>query len=473
MAGVLSFALGLETSAFSGGLDRAAGRLLAFISIGKAVQIALEGVMGAIERGGALNDLSARTGESVRNLYMLQEAFAVVGVSVDSLPGMINRLNKSLSGVGEMGEKTDEAFAALGLSVEDLKRMDAPAQFNAVIAQLGQLDKGSATDVASRLFGREGAGNIMQIARDAKGFRETLAASAREAAVFQRTAAAFDLIGDTITRIKGSIGGMFAGVAEGIVPTLQQVVNLLNQMDLVAVGQDIGKMFSGAFQAFREGQVTQLITESIAFGFRAAAELAPVAFAGLGVAILKAFETPFAYIQSFFEWLGQKSIEMGEKFGRMIHKAMNPGSKVDVNGGFKAQSFGEIMNERRENGVDYWTPGNNTDEMARQVGEMAKSAAASIKDGWGDLFKTFEGFASRAPKIEGMPTSTTTTTGMTPDTDTVSSTKSSGWENIGLFSGGAAFDASRQTADNTRKTVTILTTIRDRMNQGPTALVNA
>jgi hypothetical protein len=473
MAGVLSFALGLETSAFSGGLDRAAGRLFAFISIGKAVQFALEGVMGAIGRGGALNDLSARTGESVGNLYMLEEAFAVVGVSVDSLPGMINRLNKSLSGVGEMGEKTDEAFAALGLSAEDLKRMDAPAQFNAIISQLGKLDKAEGIDVASRIFGRDGAGNMMQIVRDAKSFRDTLAASRREAAVFQRTADAFGLIGDTIRRIKGSIGGMFAGIAEGIVPTLQHVLNLLNQMDLVAVGQDIGKMFSGAFQAFREGEVTQLITESIAFGFKAAAELAPVVFAGLGVAILKAFETPFAYIQSFFEWMGQKSIELGEKFGRMIHKAMNPGSKVDVNGGFKAQSFGEIMNERRENGVDYWTQGNNTDEMARQVGEMGKSAAEAIENGWGNLFKRFEGFASRAPQIEGAAKKDGDPNAAKPGFESVSNRQSSGWENIGLFSGGAAHQVQQSQLTIQRKMSQTLSDIRDKIKPGYSALVNA
>ena len=266
MAGVLSFALGLESSAFSAGLDRAGGRLLAFLSVGKAVETAFDGVWSAIERGGKLNDLSARTGETVAVLYQLEEAFNVVGISADAVPGMVNKLNKSLSGVGEMGEKTDEAFAALGLRMSDLKKMDAPAQFNAVATALAKLDKGSAVDVASRLFGREGSGNILQISRDLQGFQETLSASAREALVFSRNAAAFDKLGDSITRIKGQVGGLFAGVAESVTPQLQRIADKLGSLDFVSFGQRIGDEIAMAFKAIDLGQFGEYWTLTLQAG---------------------------------------------------------------------------------------------------------------------------------------------------------------------------------------------------------------
>lgn len=260
MAGVLSFALVLETSAFSAGLDRAGGRLLAFLSVGKLVQEAMQGVMGAIERGGALNDLSARTGEAAGTLYQLQEAFKDSGLSVDALPGMINRFNKSLSGVGEMGEKTDEAFQALGLSADDLKRKDAPAQFEAVAQKLAVLDKASAFDIASRLFGRDGAANIMQISRDFAAFRDTIRDSAREAEIFARNAKAFDKLGDTTNTIKRHIGGMWAGLAEGLTPELQVISDKIARLDLTEFGLNLGQTIGDAFAAADYGKFDQYMS---------------------------------------------------------------------------------------------------------------------------------------------------------------------------------------------------------------------
>lgn len=424
MAGVLSFALGIETSAFAAGIDRAGGRLLAFLSIGKLVSEAIEGVMGAIERGGALNDLSARTGESVENLYKLQEAFAVVGISVDSLPGMINKFNKSLSGVGEMGEKTDEAFTALGLSVADLKKMDAPGQMAAVAEKLALLDKGSAVDVASRLFGREGSANMMQLSRDAESFKETLAQAAKEAAVYARNAAAFDKLGDTVTRVKRSLSGMFAGIAEGIVPTLQGVADALNQIDLVAIGQDIGTMFAGAFQAFREGKLSILITDTIVFGFEAAAMMLPGIFAKLGIMLLRAIETPLIYLQSAMEWAAQFVMTGG-----------------------KGQSFGDIFKERKAKGAEFFTEGNNLEAMNAETNQILKEKWAQLSESGKALFGSYAEFAARGPKAAAATAVSSAGSG-------IFKTSANALEKMGaIFGGGSAFDSNRQTASNTRTLV--------------------
>jgi hypothetical protein len=466
MAGVLSFALGLETSAFSGALDRAGNRLLAFLSIGKLVSETIEGVWGAIERGGALNDLSARTGESVATLYELQEAFKVVGISSDSVPFMINRFNKSLSGVGDMGEKTVGAFDALGLSMDDLKKMDAPAQLSAVAEKLALLDKGSGMDVASRLFGREGAANMMQLTRDVQSFRETLAESAREAAVFARNAAAFDKLGDTITRLKGSLSGMFAGIAEGVVPTLQGVADALNQIDLVAIGQNIGTMFTGAFQAFREGKLSMVIADSIVAGFEMAVAMLPGVFQKIGTMLLKMFETPLIYFQSVLE----ASIQ-----GFMAAIGDIPGiGKATGLAGFQPQTFGDIVKDRKATGLEFFTEGNGLDQMNQSANEAMAAGMDKVKTEWAALFGEFADFASRAPetpspwkpKDTNVPT-TTTTGDSKPQKPDVTALEKMGF----IFNGGSSVDPTKQTANNTKTLVDIgrqtLKAIVDQKNPKP------
>lgn len=389
MAGVLSFALGLETSAFSSALDRAGGRLFAFISAGKLLETVLDGVWSAIERGGALTDLSARTGEAVSDLYRLQEAFKVVGIEADSVPGMINRLNQSLSGVGEMGQRTDSAFAALGLSMNDLKRLDAPQQFNAIIASLAKVDNASGIGLASQIFGREGAGNIMQLTRDAQSFRATLADSAAEAQVFARNAATFDEIGDSLTRIKGKVGGLFAGLAASIAPEIQKVENYLKTIDFVGIGQQLGTVISGAFEAFREGKLSLLIAETIQFGFEAGfASIGPV-LQKFGVTLLKLIETPLTYLQAGFQFMEEKMMEWVSK----LADKLNIPNAIS---GFKASSFGDILDQTKRDGVSFFTQGNTLDSLNQSANDALKDALSKVGADWKELFGTFADFAARA-----------------------------------------------------------------------------
>jgi hypothetical protein len=407
MSGVLQFALGLNAASWLGPASQVAGSLATLTGGMLSFAAVVRGVWNAIERGGALVDLSNRTGETVSDLYRLEEAFAVVGVSGEQMPSMINRLNKSLSGVGEMGESTVEAFQAMGLSIEQLKAMNAPAQFNAVAAALSRMPREDALDAAGRLFGRGMGESIMQIARDSQGFSEAMASSAREAAVFARTAAAFDTLGDTITRIKGSLSGMFAGIAEGIVPVLQQMADLVNGMDLVGFGKDIGTMFKGAFQAFREGELSSLIAQTISFGIEAGLALAPGLFAKLGYVILKTFETPLIYFQAGLDYVVQYAANKfaTSKWLQAMVTVASPAAGMILGsiGDAGPADFGQILEERKQSGVRF-----NLGTGEFGFGDMNDAANASLAAGWErikaagkKLFETFSESASRAPGSRG------------------------------------------------------------------------
>jgi len=132
----------------------------------------------------ARKDLSNRTGETVGNFHSLRNAFQIVGVHAGNVSPILFQIQKALGGISETGEPTDAAFRRLGLDIETLKKLDAPDLSTLAVA-LGKVDRATASNVASKIAGRGGAGDLLQIARDSHDF-----------------AAAFNRLDDTLIELK-------------------------------------------------------------------------------------------------------------------------------------------------------------------------------------------------------------------------------------------------------------------------------
>ena len=282
MAGIMQFALGLETSTFLRGLGLASGGILSLAAVGQGLQSAMRGVWSAIESGAALKDMSSRTGESVENLFKLRHALDIVGVGADAAAPMVLKLQKTMSGVTEDGEKTADLFAAIGLNFQQLKQMDVTERIIALGTALNGINKDQASGIASKIFGREGAGNIVQIARSMDDFKQSLQDASPAARVFERTADLFDKIDDTISTIKMKVGGMFAGIAEGVGPALQKLLDFAKGLDFVGFGQRIGQELELVINSFGAGKFAEYFTLAIQAGlqeginFLATTDWAPV-----------------------------------------------------------------------------------------------------------------------------------------------------------------------------------------------------
>src|SRR5689334_18562190 len=118
MSGAIDYSLGLATKGFLGPLNLASGALASFAGATLSVTGVLAKAFAQIERGDALNDLSARTGVAVSQLAKLEEGFKLGGLEAGKLPAVLQFLQKSLSGINEDGESSAEGFKALGLSME-------------------------------------------------------------------------------------------------------------------------------------------------------------------------------------------------------------------------------------------------------------------------------------------------------------------------------------------------------------------
>jgi hypothetical protein len=454
MAGVLSFTLGLETSNFLRGIGMASSQILSLAGFAQGLQAAMNATWAAVERGGVLNDLSARTGESVKNLYQLQEAFKVVGVSADNVPTMILKMQKALSGVSDGGEKTSKAFGALGLNMDDLKGLDAPAQFAAIGQALAGLNKESAAGIASILFGREGAGNMLQLARDAQGFNEALADSLQEAVAFERIAAAADKVGDVLGRIKGKVAGLFAGVAEGILPILQQAFDYLNSFDWVGIGRKIGDSFRTIAAIWQDGRLDELISLT----FQAAMEKATAIFTA---AMGGMMEIAFATIGSAQLWQGIAEAALSGLVGLGTGLLdVIAGPLADLFGdreGFDARQAERKEYSRQQAADAAKNAVSGGMDLAKKIGESLHTAFAAAGAG-GPAEANLRAFlasypgGSSAAAVAGAASAGADVTlpgnGAKLDRPDVTA-----WEKIGASFGSGANEPARQTAAHTRQLV--------------------
>jgi hypothetical protein len=101
-----------------------------------------------------LNDLADATGATVENLSALEDIAARTGTSVDTVGDALIKLNKSLT-TAQPGNEMAAAFKAIGLSAEDLKRLDpAEALRKVALALSGYADDGNKARLVQEIFGK-------------------------------------------------------------------------------------------------------------------------------------------------------------------------------------------------------------------------------------------------------------------------------------------------------------------------------
>jgi len=228
MAGVLEFTLGLQVNKFLEGMNIGSAAVISLAKAGEALKATFEAVWGQIEKGAALNDLSKRTGESVGTLFQLQKGFVAAGLGADAVGGAIFMLNKSLGGVNEMGEKTDDIFKQAGLSVGDLKKAGGSGAMTAVLEKMSKMSQSGATKLAASVFGRGEAANMVQLSRSMDEFRDGMKRAEVQAKVFERVAEVFDTIEKAVARVKDKLAPVFLVIAEHIAPAMEKVLAMVN-----------------------------------------------------------------------------------------------------------------------------------------------------------------------------------------------------------------------------------------------------
>lgn len=220
----------------------------------KAVANAVVGTLNtfkeALDLGGELSDLSARTGESAENLLVLQRAFDNSGAGAEKVGPAINKLQKFLSDLQMGSKKNIETMNLLGLTLLDIEGKTPIEQFQLLAERISEV--ASPTEragAAMAIFGRTG-GEMLPLLRNFSGEIDVAKQQLGSfGGVMDRSNGVFDTISDNLTVVSNKFLEFAAGLLEKMSPALNLITTALTRIDAAAIGMKVGDVLMGASNA--------------------------------------------------------------------------------------------------------------------------------------------------------------------------------------------------------------------------------
>lgn len=276
-AGSIVISLLMQTGSFETDTKRAEKALDALkdkvekvgVAVGIGIVAAAAGAYAAFEHftGAAaeFKDLEEQTGATAEELASLSVVAQVAGTSVADMAGQMNKLTKNLSGVDDESKAAGAALTALGIPIEQFKKLNPVEQIDALSRAFNGFSDGSQkTAVALALFGKSGA-SMLNV------FKELESAGGRQVILTQQQIELADDYKDRQARLNATLKAYAASAATDVLPALN---------DLTAAGKELVAELAGI-----DGAGKKLATESPIKEFAAGAVdvLAFIVDAGQGV----------------------------------------------------------------------------------------------------------------------------------------------------------------------------------------------
>jgi len=196
----------------------------------------------AIQQGGDLADMMARTGAAGEGLVVMQRAFENAGLAASTVPDALQRMQKALAG-------TDgAAFEAIGLSASKLINMDAGQAFAQIATSIAAIENpAQRTAAAMAIFGKSG-GKLLAIFNDKEAFNLATQQVGQLGKTLGENASQLDAVGDAFGALETKMVQLGATVAVAVLPHLTKLGDNLNEMDLTEAGQKIGTLTDKAIK---------------------------------------------------------------------------------------------------------------------------------------------------------------------------------------------------------------------------------
>lgn len=235
-------------------MAKAGAGLAVGIGIVKGAFAAITGTLDkfgeALDMGGRLSDLSARTGETAGNLLLLERAFENSGVGADKVGTSINKLQKFMSDANNGTTKNIEALDQLGISYSTLAQLTPTEQMGLLAEKINNIT--SPTEraaTAMTIFGKSG-GELLPFLQN---FAGEMANAQTELGSLTRIMdaknAVFDTVSDKIEIIKGKFTEFAAGVLSQVIPALELFTTVIANFDAAGFGEKLAGAFIGGQNA--------------------------------------------------------------------------------------------------------------------------------------------------------------------------------------------------------------------------------
>jgi len=193
-----------------------------------------------------LSKMAARLGVSYADMSGLALAADLAGVSVGSLAGAMTKADRAFIEAQRGSKTATDAFARIGLSLDDLGKLDPRARFDAIAQSIASLPtEAERAAAAIALFGRSGAELLPMFANGAQGIQE-----AREQA--ERLGLALttvqgqnvEAMNDSWTLVRKSIEGVIQQVVANLAPAITAINDMWLDFVESTGGRNIGEFIS-------------------------------------------------------------------------------------------------------------------------------------------------------------------------------------------------------------------------------------
>ena len=253
-AGSILIDLLMRTGSFVTDTQRAAKQLKLFqkdvVSTASSIKGQLVGALAAagvalsfdalVEGAAKFKDLEEETGATAEDLASLTQIAGIAGVEIEAIAAASLKLTKNLSGVDDESKAAGAALAALGIPIEEFKRLDPVARVDALAKAFNSFADGpekSATALA--LFGKAGAEQL----RVFKAYEE---AGGRQVILTQQQIELADAYKDRQGKLTATLKAYGSVAATEILPALNDLASVAKELVAEFVGVDsAGKKLAG------------------------------------------------------------------------------------------------------------------------------------------------------------------------------------------------------------------------------------
>lgn len=200
---------------------------IAFAAVGAAIGA---GLNRAISAADAINDMSLRTGVSTEALSRLEVAAKLTDTSLESLQTSFVKLARTQQDALAGGEAQQQAFAKLGISLEELRSLNPEQLLGAVADGIKAIENPAAqTAAAVDVLGRGAADLLPLLKEGSAGFAEYgRMADALGVTLSQDAASGAAEFKDQIDLMTLGMDGAFRKAAVDLLPTITELARQIN-----------------------------------------------------------------------------------------------------------------------------------------------------------------------------------------------------------------------------------------------------
>lgn len=241
--GALRVNLGIDSAAFSNGLNQAKTGLQRFGKLAKTGLLAAGAaaataagamtlaVKGTIDAADEMSKASAKIGVPIEELSRLKYAADLSGVSFEGLQTAVGRLSRVMNDAKNGSKEAVDTFAQLGISATnaDGSLKSASQVLQEVSDKFASMPEGAEkTALAMELMGRSGANMIPLLNGGSEALAKLMGEADQFGQVFTQTMGSqAEAFNDNISRLQGAFGNLAARLATELLPYLEQFTNWL------------------------------------------------------------------------------------------------------------------------------------------------------------------------------------------------------------------------------------------------------